>query len=490
MKVALLLCLITLVGTCSTPPTLLQEVQELGALRVITRNSPTTYYIGANGPEGPEYELMRGFAHFIGVGLDLQTAESFSRILPVIKSGKVHMAAAGLTITAERTRQVSFGPAFQPVTQHLIYKLGTGRPRAMKDVIGKRLEVIAGTSYVESLALAQKKLPDLVWIENPFSDDAELLTKIAENQSDYTIVDSTVFAIYQNYLPEIRIAFDVARGDSIAWAFQKRNDNSLILRAEQYLDFIRDNGEFDRIMDRYYGHTERFDYVGTRQFIRDYNRKLPRYRAMFKEAVEDIDLDWRLLAAVGYQESHWDPMAVSPTGVRGIMMLTRNTASSLGIEDRVDPEQSIFGGAEYLARMKRRIPASIAEPDRTWFALAAYNIGYGHLQDARTITRMNGGDPLHWIDVKPNLLLLTQKKWYSQVKSGYARGWEPVQYVDNIRSYYNILLWLTGKEPPEEPDQPELTPDGSATIANVPEELYSPAAPLPMASISAGGTVD
>ncbi len=466
MRVTLLLCLAILAGTCSAPPTLLEEVQQLGKLRVITRNNPTTYYIGANGPEGPEYELVRGFAHFIGVELDLQVAESFSRILPTIKSGKAHVAAAGLTATPERSERVTFGPSFLPVTQHLIYKLGTGRPHSMKDVLGKRLEVIDGTSYVDSLALAQQELPDLVWVENPHSDIAELLTKIADGRIDYTIVDSTIFAIYQNYLPEIRIAFEVVTGDSLAWAFPKRADDSLIARAGQYLDFIRDNGEFDRIMDRYYGHTERFDYVGTRKFIREYTKKLPLYKSMFQDAADRIDMDWRLLAAIGYQESHWNPLAVSPTGVRGIMMLTQNTANSLGIEDRVDPEQSIFGGAEYLANIKRRIPASIAEPDRTWFALAAYNVGYGHLQDARKITRMNGGDPMRWIDVKPSLLLLTQKKWYSQVPSGYARGWEPVQYVDNIRSYYNILIWLTDNDDTETPEQPKLESKPSATIAN------------------------
>jgi len=444
---------------------LLQEIQASGKLRVVTRNSPTTYYIGANGPEGPEYELIRGFANFIGVDLELQTAPSFASIFPIIKSGKADVAAAGLTMTPDRAREVVFGPTFQPVTQHLIYKLGTGRPHSLRDVLGKRLEVIAGTSYVHSLVLAQQKLRDLVWIEDPHSDIAELLTAVADGRIDYTIADSTVFSIYQNFLPEIRIAFDISGDDSVAWAFPKYTDRGLIARVRQYLDFIRDNGEFDRIMDRYYGHTKRFDYVGTRQFIRDYNDKLPPYRKMFRDAARRIDIDWRLLAAIGYQESHWDPMAVSPTGVRGIMMLTRNTARSIGIEDRVDPEQSIFGGAEYFAGIKRRIPASIPEPDRTWLALAAYNVGYGHLEDARTITRMNGGDPTRWIDVKPSLLLLTRKKWYSQVKSGYARGWEPVQYVENIRSYYNILVWLSHNDEIENPQQPDTETDRPTTIA-------------------------
>jgi len=452
MRIALLIVTTAMIGTCSSPPTLLEEVRTLGELRVITRNNPTTYYIGAHGAQGPEYDLMHGFANFLGVELKLSTVEPFSAILPAVRAGTAHIAAAGLTVTPERARLVKFGSPYQPVSQHLIYKLGTGRPRKFEDIVGKRLEVVAGTSYVETLKRMQQQVPRLAWIENPHADVAELLMKVADQSIDYTIVDSTIFAIYQNYLPEIRIAFDVAVDDVLAWAFPPRNDDSLIESADQYLRLIRDTGEFDRIMDRYYGHTEQFDYVSTRQFIRDFSRKLPRYKAMFEKAAEQIGMDWRMLAAIGYQESHWDPLAVSPTGVRGIMMLTEETARFVGVEDRIDPEQSIAGGASYLARIKRRIPESITEPDRTWFALAAYNVGYGHLQDAREITVINGGNPRHWIDVKRSLLLLTQRKWYSRVKSGYARGWEPVQYVENIRSYFNILLWLTSSSPEAVPD--------------------------------------
>jgi membrane-bound lytic murein transglycosylase F len=251
-------------------------------------------------------------------------------------------------------------------------------------------------------------------------------------------------------VPEIRIAFDLSLGDSLAWAFPKRPDRSLIERAERYLEFMRETGDLERIMDRYYGHTHHLNYVGTRRFMRDFHRKLPLYRKLFEQAAEQVGMDWRLLAAIGYQESHWDPLAVSPTGVRGIMMLTEDTAAFIDVDDRMDPAQSILGGAAYLAQLKDRMPASVDEPDRTWFALAAYNVGYGHLLDARKIAERNAASPDHWLSVKESLPLLTQRKWYSQTRRGYARGWEPVQYVENIRNYYDILVWMTSEADPED----------------------------------------
>jgi membrane-bound lytic murein transglycosylase F len=246
--------------------------------------------------------------------------------------------------------------------------------------------------------------------------------------------------------------------NSLSWAFPKRYDRSLVERAEQYFAFIRENGDLDRIEDRYYRQMKRFDYVGTRRFIRDNVETLPRYKGIFERTASDLQMDWRLLAAIGYQESHWDPMAVSPTGVRGIMMLTRNTAAIMGIDDRIDPTQSIQGGGAYFARIERQLPDSITGPDRTWFALAAYNVGYGHVQDARILTRQQGKNPNLWAHVKKSLPLLTQHQWYSTTRHGYARGWEAVLYVENIRNYYAILIWLTPADDEQAEYQDGLLP--------------------------------
>jgi membrane-bound lytic murein transglycosylase F len=443
MRYALLIGLATLLATCGQPPSLLDEVISLGELRVITRNSPTTYYTGANGPEGPDYDLMKGFATFLGVDLKIKSAEKFSQLVPTIESGRAHVAAAGLAVTSEMSARVDFGPAYGESKQYVIYRLGSRRPTSIDDLQGKKFEIAAGASHVETLKKIQETHPQFVWTENPHADPADLLFRVAAQEIDYTVADAKLFQVYRNYFPELRVGFEIESRDSLAWAFPQRHDRSLIEKAERYLKFVRDNGDLDRITDRYFRQTQRFDYVGTRRFIRDYTDKLPRYRKLFETTAEAKLVDWRLLAAIGYQESHWDPMAVSPTGVRGIMMLTKNTSAALGVEDRVDPAQSIEGGAEYFLRIRERLPAEISEPDRTWFALAAYNVGYGHLQDAQQITLQKGKDPYAWVHVKESLPLLTQKQWYSKTRHGYARGWEPVMYVENIRNYYDILIWLT-----------------------------------------------
>ncbi len=433
-------------GTCTGIPTKLDQVQALGELRVVTRNSPTSYYLGPEGALGPEYDLARLFAEDLGVSLYIYSSDRFSNVLPDVIAGHAHLAAAGLSATEERGELVRFGPVYLQVTQHVVYRAGESPPRRVTNLIGGHLEVTAGTSHVEVLNELRQQYPELTWIENPNAESTELLYKVSRREIDFTIADSTEFAINRNFHPEIRVGFDLKQEDSIAWAFAY-DDDSLFEQAKLFFEKVRQSGELSQIMERYYGHTDKFDYVGTRTFLRHIESRLPAFLPTFEEAAGETGVDWRLLAAIGYQESHWNPKAVSPTGVRGLMMLTQATARHLGIENRTDPEQSINGGARYFLRVRDKVPDRVPEPDRTWLALAAYNVGFGHVEDARILTQMRGKDPDRWSDVREFLPLLSQKKWYTKVKRGYARGWEPVLYVDNIRSYYDILLWMTSDQP-------------------------------------------
>lgn len=445
-KAVVLLCAAALLGTCARTPSLLEEIQATGELRVVTRNAPNAYFTSGDGPAGPEYDLIQSFAKELGVRLRLIVVDRPADVLPTLLSGKAHLAAAGLTVSPENARLVDFGPAFQQVTEHLVYRDGRRRPRDLRQLQGKRLEVASGTSYVKTLARAQARQPDLVWTENPSADQQELLNRVAQGQLDYTVVKSNVYAVYRTYIPEIRVAFNLAEGESVAWAFPKRGDSSLREAAARYFERIRASGELDRTLDHYYGHMPRVDYVGTRQYMKDVRARLPAYRHLFKAAADRHGVDWRLLAAIGYQESKWDPEAISPTGVRGLMMLTEQTATTFGIEDRTDPVQSIHGGARYFAHILRKLPAGIREPDRTWFALAVYNIGYGHLLDARRLTRARGGDWNKWADVRPHIRMLSDPAVAAGTRHGYARGGETLNFVNNVRMYYNALAWITREE--------------------------------------------
>ncbi len=454
MRLLLVIAIAGLLGTCSSPPPLLDQILEIGELRVVTRHSPTAYVIAPDGsPSGPEFDLAQAFANDLGVELVVETVQSVSEVLPFMLNGNAHLAAAGLSITPTRRDFVNFGHPYDMVDMHLIYKLGTGKPRSIDDVPGRTIEVVAGTSHVDMLASLQSIYPELTWVENADVEVADLLEKVAAGEIDFTVADSTEFNIQRNFLPDLRVALDLEVGDPLAWAFPRDSGDTLLARADEFLIDADRNGTLAQVKDRYYGYTDEFDYVGTRNFIRHYESRLPRYRATFEEAGEKFGVDWRLLAAIGYQESHWRSQAVSPTGVRGIMMLTEDTARYLGIDDRVDPTNSIMGGAEYYARQTERVADSVNEPDRTWMALAAYNVGFNHLKDARQIVAWQGGSPDTWVDISQALPLLAQRKWYTRVPFGYARGWEPVLYVNNIRSYYNILKWLTANESDPVPEE-------------------------------------
>jgi len=451
LRLIIIFTLTALIGTCSSPPPLLDQVLETGELRVVTRDSPTAYIITPDGPSGPEFDLAQAFADDLGVTLVINPVASISEILPRLVSGKSHMAAAGLSITDARREYLNFGHSYKSVDVHMIYKLGTGKPRSLDDVLGRSIEVTASSSHVDLLSAIQASYPALQWVENADVEVADLLAKVAMGEIDITIADSSDFDIQRHFYPDLRVALDLDIGDPIAWGFPKGIGDTLLARADDFLIRSYRNGLLTQVQDRYYGFTKKFDYVGTRNFIRHFKSRLPRYRGMFEEAGNQWGVDWRLLAAIGYQESHWRSQARSPTGVRGIMMLTLDTAAYLGLDDRLDPKNSIFGGAQYFARQMERIADTVTEPDRTWMALAAYNVGFNHIKDARTIVEWDGGNPDMWINIREALPLLSQRKWYSRVPYGYARGWEPVLYVNNIRAYYNILLWLTEEEGIESP---------------------------------------
>jgi membrane-bound lytic murein transglycosylase F len=438
-----IIVLVLLLGTCSPKLSVLEQVQLTGVLKVATRNSPTAYYIGPEGPVGPEYELAQGFADYLGVALEIYPLETVAQSLAEVAGGRAHLAAASLTVSPGRQEEFAYGPAYRTVSQQLVYRLGTFMPRTLTDTYGRRIEVPANSTFVNTLEELRLSSPGLTWLEHPTLDVQELLARVSAGEVDLTVADSTAVLVNRYFHPDIRVAFDVGEPSPVAWAFRAQRDRSLVTAAEEYFAQLFEHDRVAEIMDRYFGHTERFDYVGTRTFLQHIEQRLPRYRRLFEEAAAEFGFDWRLLAALSYQESHWNPEAISPTGVRGLMMLTLRTAAAMGVSDREDPNQSIHGGARYLRTVVERIPARIPDPDRTLMALAAYNIGSGHLEDARRLAQHRGFDPDRWVHVRDNLPLLTQERWHHVTRFGYARGWEPVRFVDNIRRYYEVLAWIT-----------------------------------------------
>lgn len=424
---------------------LLEKIKKDGELIVITRNSPTTYYIGNEGPTGFEYELADKFAEYLGVSLNLKVENEFQNILPEIVAGNAHIGAAGITHTKRREAYVDFGPSYKTIVAQVAYKAGQNKPKTVEGIQNKRVAVIKGSTHAQMLTDHKEFFPDLAWDEYEDLGSEELIHLVTTDLIDFTVTDSNELAINRRFSPQLRVAFNLGPEQNLAWAFEKSEDTSLQHATQNFFAQIRTDGSLNLLNEKYFGHVEDITPADSHTFLKHVKKRLPKYENLFKEAALEYDMDWLFLAAVSYQESLWNPKAVSPTGVKGLMMLTQAAAKELEIKNRADPSNSVVGGTKYFQQMLNKIPERISEPDRTWFALAAYNVGYGHLEDARILTQNAGDDPDLWGDVRKYLPLLSKKKWYKKTRHGYARGKEPVMYVQNIRNYFDLLVWLENK---------------------------------------------
>lgn len=444
-RYALLALLALALPGCSDNDAFIERIKEDGKLVVVTRNAPTTYYEGRDGATGFEYDLVSAFADQLGVEVELVVRDNPGEILAMIAAGEADIAAAGLTRTQLREERVLFSRSYQDVTQQVVCRRGGAQPSQVEDLLGLSIEVPAETSYVEQLNQLQQDYPELSWQVHPDHNTEYLLEKVWQRELDCTIGDSNIVAVNQRYMPELSVSFDISEPQQLAWALPPQAQG-LQRELNNWLVVFRDNGQLQVLVNKYYGFIDVFDYVNTRVFQRKVKTVLPKYQALFEEAAKKHEIDWVLLAAQAYQESHWNRLARSPTGVRGIMMLTLPTAREVGIKSRLDARQSIFGGAKYLADLRSRLPQEITEPDRSWIALAAYNVGMGHVYDARNLSRELGINPDLWHDFREVLPLLSQKKYYKDLRYGYARGSEPVRYVQRIRNYHDMLLQTLKEE--------------------------------------------
>ena len=439
---------------CAEKRSQIEMIRDTGMVHVVTRSGPTTYQRNnEEGERGLEYELVRLFAGWLGVDFKLTLADSRQEITDLLVSGQADVAAAGLTRPLAPGDPLAFGPGFQWVTRQVVYRHGYIRTSSLAEIAPHRLHVTPNALTREELDRLQDFYPDLVLVMHEDKDDLELLEMIEYGEILYAVAWSNEVAYSRISLPELRVAFDLSNPEPLGWAVrQSAQDDSLIRAIRQFHDHVRSKGQLADLIEKMYVFADKFDYVEARSFIDRYNDRLQELKPYFMNAANEFGFDWRLLAAVSYQESHWKNSARSPTGVRGLMMLTRQTAQQMGISDRLDPVLSVYGGAKYLTILVDKIPDRIPDPDRTWFALASYNVGFGHLEDARVLTEKAGGDSDSWVDVKKALPLLSEHKWYSQTRYGHARGHEPVKFVENIRKYYAMLMHLTREETMAEAD--------------------------------------
>ncbi|MEZ5533603.1 MAG: membrane-bound lytic murein transglycosylase MltF [Steroidobacteraceae bacterium] len=428
---------------CTAPPSTLEQIRGRGELRVATLNLPTTWYQGAQGIEGLEYDLASGFARTLGVRLTMTPYENEWQMLEALRTGDADIAAALITYRGPWRGFALPSRTYDQVSQLVVYTRGTVRPKNVAALAHRRIVVKAESPQADVLhALRDRIGHALKWEELPADAVNRPLDVLAAGDADITIVDAASFSFIHQAYPELLSAFELTQTRPVQWIVRRRS-NALRAAIDTWLGSETARQVVAAATVTPVETSPRLQLAMARDFRGRIESRLPLLRPWFEEAALETKVDWRLLAAIGYQESQWDRNARSPNGALGVMMLMPETATSVGVEDPFDPRENILGGARYFIEVRDKIPARIPEPDRTSMALAAYNVGYGHLEDARVLTQSRGGNPDRWADVRENLPLLAQEGWYLQAKRGYARGWEPVQFERRVRQYFSVLEWQT-----------------------------------------------
>jgi membrane-bound lytic murein transglycosylase F len=437
------------------PETPTPVVNKEKVITFVTINSPNTYFVDGNNEfAGLEYDLAKLFVQELDDGTQLKfiVENHIDQVLPNLINGKADIAAADITVTETRKKHIDFSKPYQDVQQQVVYNRANIKnpPKTVKELIGKNISVPAGTSFTERLNKLHQIEPNLFWEERRDVDSEKIIQEVANGEVDITIADSHLVAILQNFHPNLGIAFSIGEPEKIAWGISKQADPMLQEKINAFFSKIKSNGTLRNLIDRYHGNAKRLNPLDIKTFLMNSNTLLPKYKHLFKQAQEITGIDWRLLAAISYQESHWDTFSTSPTNVRGLMMLTESTADQMGVTDRLDPKQSIPAGAKYISMLIDTIPDRVPEPDRTYMALASYNIGYAHVEDARVLAQRLKLNPDSWADVKKTLVMLTNPDYYVNAKYGYCRCGAPVIFVESIRSYHNILLRYQPAHNPEQ----------------------------------------
>jgi membrane-bound lytic murein transglycosylase F len=434
MKISLFITLIIqlflLLCAQSTHAKNLQAVLQSNTLSVGTLYGVEGYYVLNNNSAGFEYELAARFAAFLDVELEVIPFKDPKALLQALQQGTIDIGAAPFHFAQSELEHLQFGPVYQYYDQVLVTGNKNANPLLLVEQYSEATTILR---HLDEGDFGE-------WQTTRDYDSDELLNMLLTHEIGYTVANSLSLNRLRLQHPDLLPVKTLSTDNEKRWLLPPDADDAMLGVLLEFFGDVQVSGQLKAIQEAYFAHVEHIDFVDTKAFIEAVDTTLPTYKAWFQEYAGD--LDWRLVAALAYQESHWQHDAVSVTGVRGLMMLTRNTASDLGLTSRTDPEQSIRGGSAYIAQLKRRLPARIAEPDRTFMALAAYNVGLGHLEDARVLTQRAGLNPDLWVDVKQYLPLLRKKQYYTKTRYGYAHGDVAVKYVENIRRYYESLRFI------------------------------------------------
>lgn len=413
-----------------------EMVLNSGRIVMITRNDPHCYYSYRGQYMGFEYDLARAFADYIGVELVVKTEETWEGMVRRLRECPGAFIAANTTVTPSRSAAVSFCAPYMRVRPSVIVRRDDNAIRDLADLDGKKVLVPAGSVLEREFnALIRGGIDMTLIAERSLAE--ERIRRVVAGDVAATVAPSNIALINRRYYPEIRTLCDMEDERALAWAAHP-SASHLIRQMDDFFDTIRKSGLFQEIYDRYYGDVDHFDYLDVKRYNERLKSRLPRYRGIIEAAAAEAGVDWKLIAAQMYQESHFKPRARSHAGALGLMQITLPVARKYGAGDPYDPAQNIRAGVRHFKSLYDAYDR-LSGSDRLYIALAAYNVGRGHIEDARKIAASMGKDPDRWASLAEVLPLLASPEYHRRTVHGYCRGVEPVDYVRKIRVYYDIL---------------------------------------------------
>ncbi|OGR53650.1 MAG: lytic transglycosylase F [Desulfobacula sp. RIFOXYB2_FULL_45_6] len=417
--------------------TAFERVKKNGILRLITDNSINTYYYSNGQPTGFEYELAEAFADFLNVELDV-VVPGWNNMVLCLEQGKGDFIASGLVITRDGLEKVNFSIPYMTIRQHIIYHKEVLGPENVEDLNSRTIHVNRDTSYHFRLNDLKKSGIPFNYILYDNVSTEELIRMVNDKEIKFTIASNTLAQMSRRYYPDIRIGIPIQEKESLAWAVSKK-DPEMLEQVNKFFLYAVETGILKRISEKYFSNLKDPAPLDLKKFHERIETRLPEYKQLiYKEAME-YGLDWKLIVAIAYQESQLNPDATSLNNVKGLMQVTSIAAEELGITDPFRPSTSIRAGIQYLDKMIKKFDHIENDHEKIPFALASYNVGYGHVADALQIAKDMGLNPAKWQNLKKTLPLLSKSHYYTKAKHGYTRGWEAVQYVERILTYYDIL---------------------------------------------------
>lgn len=415
----------------------LLELQKKPSITVLTTKSPLTYSKPRNGEAvGIDNDLLESFAEQYGLTVNYKVLDNEQAVIEALSRGEGDMAAARLRAPSQNPGFL-MGPAYEE--SHL--SLYCTRKSKVQNITDLSNKVVYISKYHNRDQLSQKlerMAPQAIVKVVPPQKTPDLLKHLAIKNSACAIAENLSGDFHLRYYKQIEKVTDLPIKYSHHWLIHPNRSELFRLTHSWFLKASR-REEITKVYERYDTHLNRLNKNDVTRFISRIHQVLPTYKPHFQKYARENGLAWELVAAVAYQESHWNNEATSFTGVKGLMQLTQETAKHLGVEDRTDPEQSIYGGALYLKKLMQLFPAELNSKDKLSLALAAYNIGYAHLLDAQEIAVKTGKNPYSWRHIKTILPLLADPEYAKNLKYGYARGYETVEYVERVKSFYSII---------------------------------------------------